>query len=410
MKLHPKAIQKIENKIKGSLINCHIKDNWPQYESFSKHIESLGKEVLKHRKEWLNINDIFSIFYDFVYKSIIEKVGADQQVDVNLWDFLGEEDGNKLTTSFKEFLISIPREYDVYIPLPINPQSIPGSIELSNSISLVLFKEADKVSGGVQIGLQALRTPKTQLGLNTVYIRQRLSGYCGNRLENASIKQATRNFKIILQQAKFKNLFKPNPEKITAINPFAELSHHQVPRTHIISVDIRSDPVELIKTELPLDFCKWLNSINLNSEADPLNRAIRDGKIEQLIISWLKKPIELIECDAEEAIRVASAIQWCFNSYTLENETLAFLQVCIGFEALLGDDSKSGALTETLADRCSYLISNDIKGRKSIKSTFKELYGVRSKIVHGNATELDSNQRWYGGILIGGEPYLSLQS
>jgi len=41
------------------------------------------------------------------------------------------------------------------------------------------------------------------------------------------------------------------------------------------------------------------------------------------------------------------------------------------------------------------LISNDIRGRKSIKKTFKDLYSLRSKIVHGSITELDSTQQSY---------------
>ncbi len=52
-------------------------------------------------------------------------------------------------------------------------------------------------------------------------------------------------------------------------------------------------------------------------------------------------------------------------------------------------------MTETLADRCSYLVSDKIKDRKAVKKKFKELYGVRSKIVHGVVTELSSEQVEY---------------
>jgi len=392
--LHPNAIDKIEKKIKGSLLNCHIKDNWPQYDSFSKHVDSLGKDVLKYKKEWLDINDIFSIFFDFVYESISNKVEKDQKVEGGLWDFLGEEDGNKLVSTLKDFLISIPREYDLFISLPKISQHLPGSIEFSKSISLAIFKEADQVPGGV-VRNAFLDNFDTRLELNKVYIKQRLFGYCSNRLENSCNKKAIQNFKIIIQQGTFKNLFKNYPENAAASGLFGVFSHHQVPRVHILSLDKARDPIKLVKTELPMDLCKWLNSVSFNWDADMFASAIRDGKTEQLILSMLKKPVELIECGLEESVRVVSAIQWCFNSYTLENETLAFLQVCIGLEALLGDDGYNGALTEILADRCSYLISNDIKGRKSIKKTFKELYDVRSKLVHGNATELDTNQKWY---------------
>ncbi len=87
-----------------------------------------------------------------------------------------------------------------------------------------------------------------------------------------------------------------------------------------------------------------------------------------------------------------SACKWCFDAAIEENETLSFLQICIGLEALFGDTTYNGALAETLADRCSYLVGNNIKGRKNIKDGFKKLYEARSKLVHGNALELTNSQ------------------
>lgn len=391
--MHPNAIQKIENKIKGSLLNCQVKDNWPQYESFVEHVNSLGKEILKHKKEWLDIHDVFSIFYDLVYESISRKIEGDQKLEGQLWDVLGEEDGKQLITTLKDFFLSIPREYDVFIPLPKISQNIDSSIELSENISIDIFTEASKVPGGARGGL--LGFIDTKLEVNKVYLRQRLSGYCSKRLENACNKKAIKNFKVLLQQGTFKKLFKTNSDERAELGLFGAFSNHQIPRVHVISLDKAREPVKLAQIELPLEFCKWLNTIDLNWETEPFATAVKDGKTSQAIHSILKKPVELIECEFEESVRVVSAIQWCFNSYILENETLAFLQVCIGLEAILGDEGYNGQLTETLADRCSYLISNDIKGRKSIKKTFKELYDVRSKLVHGNATELDSTQQWY---------------
>jgi hypothetical protein len=71
------------------------------------------------------------------------------------------------------------------------------------------------------------------------------------------------------------------------------------------------------------------------------------------------------------------------------------LQVCFGLESLLGDAVGSESLTSTLADRCAYLVGSDIKGRNSIREQFKELYAIRSKLVHGTATWLDPNQRHF---------------
>jgi len=388
--LHSNAIQKIENKVKGSLQNCQIKDNWPQYESFAVHVESLSKEILQHKKEWLNMSDVFSIFYNLIYQVVNENTEEGKTQEGNLWDILGEEKGLNLTESIKNYLLSIPRSYDVYIPIAKVSENILTSVQLSENISLHVFEEAEQIPGEYQSGLFNFGN---KLEINTVYFRQRPTGYCGNRLESVSLKKAISNFKILLQQGIFRKLFKVAPSGKTNLGLLSGLNYHQVPKARVTSVDQTSESPKLVDVELPLDFSKFLDKIDFNWEGNHLTRAKESGKTEQAIAAILKKAIELIECEAEESRRVKSAIEWRFNSDTVENQTLAFLQVCIGLEALLGDDKTKDNLTETLADRCSYLISSDIKGRKTIKKQFKVLYDVRSKLVHGNVTELDSHQK-----------------
>jgi hypothetical protein len=385
-------MQKIENKIKGSLKNCQIKDNWPQYESFSIHVDSLGEEVLKHKKEWLERWDVYSIFYDLVSEAITAHRTEDTpNLEGNLWDILGEEKGLELTENIKNYFFSIPRTFDIYIPLPRLSDSPPTNIQLSDNIYITSFKDPNEIPGGYQEGLLGLFGAK--LELNKPYLRQRITGYCGNRLENSSNKKAINNFKILLQQGLTRDIFKANQESLAKLGLLGGLKHHQIPKAHVTHIDQQRTPLKLVQLELPLDFCQWLNNLTFNFEDEPLNHIIDNP--EKILPVIFRKPIDLIECQKDESRRILSAIQWCLDSYIVENQTLAFLQVCIGLEALFGDDTYNGGLTEMLADRCAYLVSNDIKGRKSIKKDFKELYDARSKIVHGNATELDSNDKWH---------------
>jgi hypothetical protein len=388
--LHQKAIQAMENKIKDSLVNCYVRGNWPEYKSCREHVNSLAEETLKRKKEWLSSDDIFSIFYDFVYEAISNKKTEDQELEGNLWDILGEADGGRLVKTIKDYLVSIPRDFDVYIPLPKISQDFPANIKLSESLSFEVFANGDEVPGGYSLLLGIFGS---QIELNKVYFRQRISGYCGRSLEAFGNKKAVGNFKILLQQGIFRKLFTESPyEKLAAgLEPYS--SDHKIPKAHLFSLDRERKSKAISNVELPLDFNRWINSIDLNLVDKPVANAIKDGKIEQLVTGCLKKPLELIECTAEESIRVKSASQWCFDSYVSENQTLAFLQVCIGLEALLGDDpGENKSLTEMLADRCAYLVSNDIKMRKTIKRDFKELYKLRSKLAHGNIIELDSGQ------------------
>lgn len=394
--MHPKAIDKIKNKIRDSLKICTVKDNWPQYESFSLHVHSLSDELLKHKKEWLDTTDVFSIFYDFVYAAIKTVVDSDQQIEGNLWEILGDEKSQQLAGSLEDYFISIPRIFNIYLPLPAVTRNIPSPIKLSEEISIVSFHDADQIPGGHHRGLLTLGN---KLEIGKVFIKQRVSGYAGNRLENACIRKAVNNLKIILQQGMFRHLFKLTPEEKAGIGLFSVFTHHQIKKLEVVCVDEGFDKPKISKAEFPIDICRLLNNIDINWDGIPIAKAlVEKDELDKVISALLTRPVELINCQDDEATRVKAAIKWCFDSYTVGNQTLAFLQICIGLEALLGDTGYNGALTETLADRCAYLIGEDIKGRKTIKKNFKELYDVRSKLVHGNVTELNNDQtghlRW----------------
>ena len=390
--MHPKALEKVSNKIRGSLKNCMVKDNWPQYESISEHVGSLSKEVLKHKKEWLDRTDVFSIFYDLVYDAIKAVAKGGESIEGNLWDLLGEENSEQLSEMLKDYFVSIPRTFDLYIPIPDVSQNFPSSIDLNEAISVVSFQATDKIPGGYHRS-QLLLDNKLEIG--KVYVRQRITGYVGNRLENACVKKSLNNLRIILHQGLFRGLFKLTPEAKAGLGLFFGFTHHQIKKSNIVSVDNAYEEPKISTVELPIDICRLLSNVDINWNGDMISKAVERNELDKAVSGLLRKPIQLIECSEEEANRVKAAIKWCFDSYVVENQTLAFLQVCIGLEALLGDAEYSGALTETLADRCAYLIGDNIKGRKKIKKNFKELYEVRSKLVHGNASELNSDQSWY---------------
>ena len=83
-----------------------------------------------------------------------------------------------------------------------------------------------------------------------------------------------------------------------------------------------------------------------------------------------------------------------FDSHANDNDTLAFIQACIGIEAVIGDDTKDN-ITATLADRCAYLLGDSISARKKIREKFEKLYDIRSKVVHGRKACLDDEQRHF---------------
>lgn len=88
------------------------------------------------------------------------------------------------------------------------------------------------------------------------------------------------------------------------------------------------------------------------------------------------------------------AIGWYMNSSYNEDDTMAFLQICMGLEAIFGDDQDQGGLTKMLADRCAYLIGKNINQRRKIRESFGKIYTIRSKIVHGVINRLSDDDKF----------------
>ena len=100
----------------------------------------------------------------------------------------------------------------------------------------------------------------------------------------------------------------------------------------------------------------------------------------------LRRPL-----DDSDATAIRTACEWSFDSRAGRNETIAFLQSCIGLEAILGEaTSLDEPLVGQLSDRCAYLIGKTIRDRRDIKKLFRDVYNVRSKLVHGRSARLEA--------------------
>lgn len=93
--------------------------------------------------------------------------------------------------------------------------------------------------------------------------------------------------------------------------------------------------------------------------------------------------------------KIRLAAQWLFESYHSRNDLLSFVQNMVALEILLGDKQSSDlvGLNELLSNRCAYLIGKSQEQRTKILKDFKEIYDVRSKIVHTGKSRLSQYER-----------------
>lgn len=95
-----------------------------------------------------------------------------------------------------------------------------------------------------------------------------------------------------------------------------------------------------------------------------------------------------------EPEHIYSAIEWGLDGASNRNETMGFVQTCIGLEALLGDKGgeRQKSLTDKLADRCAYLLGKTPAERKVQANLFRKIYDLRSELVHGIKLKVSEEQ------------------
>lgn len=97
--------------------------------------------------------------------------------------------------------------------------------------------------------------------------------------------------------------------------------------------------------------------------------------------------------DAEDAApQLILAGRWLFDSRANRDSVMGFMQLAICAEVLLGTEEGDG-ITGMLASRCAYLIATSAKEREGLVAEFKNIYKVRSKIVHRGLGEFKEHER-----------------
>lgn len=103
-------------------------------------------------------------------------------------------------------------------------------------------------------------------------------------------------------------------------------------------------------------------------------------------IPWLRKNFSEIGklFDAEKNQSLLLASKWFFDSFKGTDETLRYVRRMTCLEILLGSsvNTDSSSLSEIMSNRLAYMIGKRYTERESLIREFKEVYGLRSRILH----------------------------
>lgn len=126
-----------------------------------------------------------------------------------------------------------------------------------------------------------------------------------------------------------------------------------------------------------------------------LDGALDDDAKKSLWANSRLEDIGKVFTSRTKSKKLLLASKWLFESYSGKNELLAFIQLTIVLEILLGDKASSDqtGLSVLLRNRCAYLIGTTQTQRNELLKDFQDIYNVRSKIVHKGKSLITNTDR-----------------
>jgi hypothetical protein len=395
--LHEKAKVALKKSLDALLPKLTMREGWLELGLGHYYdLNSMATALAKHERWRLHIGflEFYELLSDILLRYEFELPG---DKSVSLPNALGPKFG-AYSAEVWDFLLSLPRAYLVTVDLPAMPSWGPGTIPLTDRMTLI--EEAPPAEAKTNLAtLAAALAGSSREPPSPVRVEVKSTGYGSRRLATTAFQDAISHIKQFFELVREPAIFKQtSPSAI-----FGLMGRPKQARFKIIDV---ARPDKVMEADIPERLARFLSSTTI----DEARLLVHDsGKGLSLLGSGMREAVtreeranafagvisdirELMDCPPEwpDIHNIKTALEWSFDSREKDNQTLSFIQACIGLEALLGDaKDKDEPLTGTLADRCAYLLGQSHRDRAGIRERFKEMYRVRSKLVHGRSPKLD---------------------
>lgn len=378
-----------------------------------QELYALAKKLGQYEPWKSNIStfDLFSILNQHARRYGLE---GSEDNPIHVAAHLGTNQFKKFRDDIHAYLLSIPRIFEISFDLPSMPLWGGGELQLAQNVALIEYAAPPAVDkANNKNNVLAALIGKKEAQTARIALKIRVTGFGSANVNSTAVSNAISQMKQFFQMFRRIEPYKGtvgllNSDRASEVNcrvidPIypSEVMYVQLPaqlRSFLAKVSINENKLEV------LDFpngATLLSAHNRKAET-------REEKSSALLLSmrWITSVLNCPD-NWPDADRIRSALEWGFDSAVNENQTFAFIQACIGIEALLGDDDKDEPLTSRLADRCAYLLGASYKDRDDIRKRFKKMYDVRSKVVHGrrptlshsDAQELDYAQEILGDVI-----------
>lgn len=355
-----KSHQALEQKLLIALNNAEFA--WDSLVTWSGTFDAFCTEAAKSLSEWMTQSDLIGVVHNVTYR-LLALEEAEVLEHAKLADYADTGTIQKIASAIMAELCSLPRNYEVDFPMPnIRPSAI---INLSSRSTI------HPAIGSKDSGNFFSANP-----LAASYLRIKSSGYARISRQESAIRDATSALRVIFYLGQIIGLFTRRRFSMRSLATRGILGT----RTETVHSAHVSTGSGVARIELTLAMSQYLSEVSV-----AVDQSGAEAAIERLrsLLELLYQP------DAEENVQsIRRAIEWGFDAEIEEDETTRFIKTCIGLEAVLTDQIEGVGITEQLADRCAFLLSKTTGERERIRKKIREIYRLRSKIVHGTVAGL----------------------
>ncbi|EPK6500119.1 hypothetical protein RFC90_002005 [Klebsiella aerogenes] len=363
------AIKKLTGNIKTIISDPLVGYGFSGIQCDMTPFESIAKELNKRDKDFQLDKYSCKLIYLDAAREFKKKNGDQQSLSE-----LSIAQKDELASYILGHYLATPLKYDVIVPLewlkPLGYHKVGTAVTISEGKRLIFSLLPDNYESYVEIKIS-------------------MWGFFSYDTEKLFLKETLQTLSILMFMLKQNGVVYSSRayDKIPSALDVLSDKHKK-----FLSVDARllCEKYDYFNSYLsfPISVSKYINELALTEDFSLL----KTDAANDMVRVALTVATELLDNNSDEATRVKSAIGWFIQAEINEDDTMSFIQVCMGLESIFGDNESEGGLTNSLADRCAYLIGRNISERKQIKDEFKEMYRVRSKIVHGVKNHLTQNE------------------
>jgi hypothetical protein len=356
-----KSQEALSNKLMKALSESRIVSGLLMV--WDKTFDGFRNEALKSVSQWMSATDIDEV----AYKTYLSEAGSGLQhaaQATKLNEILNEKGIEKLCAEIIQELASIPKQYEIYFPLPSAP---PITVKLSPHVRIIPDNRNSVIAGIAPVS-------------SALVVSSR--GYGSDKRNQTAVREAISYVKVALAIGELYGTFIKSERQSLGLLSFFEVETTKNETLHYAYVSESSGHKKENRVLLGLGLSKYLNELTFKS--DPSSKEFKKNIAQVVDMIHL-----MYEPAAEENIHsIRRALEWSFDAVIDEDETTRFIKTCIGLEAAVSDQSEGMGITEQLADRTAFLLRKTPKAREQTRAIMRDIYKLRSKIVHGNLSGL----------------------